>query len=172
MLVEKHTQYISYLQNKDDFIEAAGLKKEDPGLSEKIQKKIQNFLTNNDRFSFLRPSEWRDLYQSPGLALSHFEIYSKPRIITGSNRYTIEITEVSDCTEEKINNLIKDLNLPNDVTCKVINYLEDGAVLEFSSRAPERHLSQLSYAKNYNILESCEYNGYTTRDPRFGVKFK
>lgn len=123
----------------------------------------------NESFAFLTPAEWSDLYRSPGLASSRDQIYEKPRIISTAKREYFEITDLTNPTQSKIDELVKNFKFPIDVTCQCEQLTSEGALLKFVSDNPSRKSEILSHYRGFIQRESDEFIGYTSRDPRFGI---
>lgn len=126
----------------------------------------------NVSFAFLYPKEWDTLSQSNGLMqlTDRFKDGIKPSLMAVGDRMHLHLVDIHYMTAEKVKELVATLNLPKDVTLTIESLEKEKAVLKFSSETKERITGILSEALGRDENMAERYEGYSSSDPRYGVK--
>ena len=124
-------------------------------------------ISKSDKFSFLTPIEWQTLWNSEGLAKPKYS--SLPieleddefPYICAKNRHTFTVVSQVALTDKKINKLVKNFKLPDDVHLDWKRDENGVPLFTFTSQTEDRNTEFLSKA-----IKWTSYDG-RIRSPRY-----
>jgi hypothetical protein len=123
-------------------------------------------------FAFLTPKEWSSLCYSPVLREASDWAFKAHFLATKKREYIkVSLGPKFDFSAQKVNELVKGLKLPADVSLRVEQIDKEAkcALLKFHSDTKSRYTEILSQARQYSEVEADHYDDYSTWDPRYGV---
>lgn len=124
----------------------------------------------SDRFSAMKPREWRTLVNSPGLARAGNET-TQPWLY-GKSRYRIALETPVEMTKEKVKELMKGLVLPEGVRLKLIKEKDENGRFYMKIKTEDETrrtdiLTYVLYPHSYNEFSQEFLKGFM--NPRYGA---